>query len=101
MLTVFEKIPDQFVQAYDAQFQTWAREFRTRGSRCCVEFARPPGSPVLLDVEGRAVKRGAWLTAEIDKSRPQQPKIVIRPADEFAEDLIARHTKEMQAVWFS
>lgn len=99
MLTVFERIPDQFVQAYDAQFQTWAREFRTRGPRCCVEFTRPPGTPVLLDGEGRPIKRGAWLVAEVDKSKPQEPKIVIRPADDFAEDVIERHTKEMQRFW--
>lgn len=99
MITVFEKIPEQFVQAYDAQFQTWAREFRTRGPRCCVEFARPVGTAVLLDEGGRPIKFGAWLTAEVDKSKPQEPKIVIRPADGFAEELIARHTKDMQRFW--
>lgn len=100
MLTVFEKIPDAFVQAYDPQFQTWAREFRTRGGKCCVEFSRPPGSAVLLDGEGRPVKRGAWLVAEVDRSKPKEPKIVIRPADDFAEEMIARHTREMQGYWF-
>lgn len=101
MLTVFEKIPDPFVQAYDAQFQTWAREFRTRGPRCCVVFERRPGAPVLLDGEGRAIKRGAWLVAEVDKSKPREPKIVIRPADDFAEDLIAKHTRELQGCRFN
>lgn len=100
MLTVFEKIPDPFVQAYDAQFQTWAREFRTRGVRCCVEFARRPGVPALLDGEGREIKRGAWLVAEVDRSRPQEPRIVIRPADDFAEEVIARHARELQGYWF-
>jgi hypothetical protein len=33
MLTVFEKIPDLFVQHYDVSFQTWAREFRKRGPK--------------------------------------------------------------------
>lgn len=101
MITVFEKIPDPFVQAYDGQFQTWAREFRTRGTRCCVEFMRRPGAPALLDGEGREIKRGAWLTAVVDKSRPQEPKIVIRPADDFAEEVIAKHTREMRDFWYS
>lgn len=101
MITVFERIPDPFVQAYDGQFQTWAREFKTRGERCCVVFDRVPGRPVLLDGEGRPVQRGAWLTAEIDRSKPQEPKIVIRPADDFAEEMIAKHTREMQGYWFS
>ncbi len=101
MITVFERIPDPFVQAYDGQFQTWAREFRTRGTRCCVKFGRRPGAPVLLDEGGRAIERGAWLVAEVDKSKPQEPKIVIRPADAFAEEMIERHTREMQGYWFS
>lgn len=100
MLTIFEKIPDPFVQAYDGQFQTWAREFRTRGNRCCVEFSQRPGAATLLDGEGRPVWRGAWLVAEIDRSRPE-PRIVIRPADDMAEELIARHTREMQDHWFN
>lgn len=101
MITVFEGIPDPFVQAYDAQFQTWAREFKTRGSRCCVEFTRPPGAPALLDGEGRVIRHGAWLVAEVDHSRPQEPKVVIKPENEFAAELIARHTRAMQRHWFS
>lgn len=101
MLTVFERIPDPFVQAYDGQFQTWAREFRKRGNRCCVLFSRAPGAAVLLDEGGRPIQHGAWLVAELDKSKPREPKIVIRPADDFNEELIAKHSKEMQRHWFS
>lgn len=97
MVTVFERIPDLFVKLYDAQFQNWAREFKTRGQRCCVVFDRVPGKPVLLDQEGRPVKAGVWLTAEVDRSKPQEIRVVIRPADDFAEELIARHTRDMAA----
>ena len=48
MLTVFEKIPDLFVQHYDSSFQVWAREFRQRGHECAIPFDRKPGAPVIL-----------------------------------------------------
>lgn len=96
-MTVFERIPDLFVQVYDYQFQTWAREFRTRGRKCAIVFARPPGSPVLLDVDGRKIVRGCWLEAEVDRSRPETPRVIIRPASEHDEEVISRHVREMQS----
>lgn len=101
MITVFERIPDPFVQAYDRQFQTWAREFRKRGPRCAIVFDRPLGQPALLDGEGRVIAKGAWLVAEVDRSLPQSPRVVIRPADEHAEELIAQHTREMRGHWLN
>ena len=44
MITVFERIPEFFVELYDAQFQIWAREFRKRGYECAIVFSRPPGT---------------------------------------------------------
>ena len=99
--TVFEQIPDPFVAAYDAQFQTWAREFKTRGKRCAVVFDRPPGSAALLDGEGRVIQRGAWLTAHMETKPGGEKIVVIKPENEFAADLIARHTAEMRRYWYS
>lgn len=101
MLTVFEKIPEAFVHAYDFQFQTWAREFRKRGAKCAIVFDQKPGAPVILDGDGRAVAKGAWLVAEVDRSKPAEPRMVIKPSSEHDEDMIARHAREMQGVWFS
>lgn len=95
MLTVFERIPDLFVQMYDAQFQMWARQFRARGKRCAIVFDRRPGEAVLLDGEGRPVLKGAWLEAEVDRSVPERPRVVIRPWREQDEELIRRHCREM------
>jgi hypothetical protein len=92
MITVFERIPDLFVQLYDGAFQMWAREFRARGNRCAVPFARRPGAPVLLDAEGREIVAGAWLEAE----HMADGRMVIRPASERDEELIARHVREMR-----
>ncbi len=95
MITVFERIPDLFVQMYDFQFQTWAREFRTRGRECAIVFRRRPGAAAILDVEGRPIVKGAWLTAEVDREATP-PRVIIKPKDEHAAELIARHVREMQ-----
>lgn len=95
MLTVFEKIPDLFVEVYDAQFQTWAREFRTRGPRCAIVFNLTPGAQPIYDEDGRIVAVGAWLTADLDLSTPNR-RMVIRPATEHDEEMIARHGRAMK-----
>lgn len=53
MITVFEHIPDIFVERYDMAFRTWASEFRKRGHRCAIPFDKLPGEPTLLDEAGR------------------------------------------------
>lgn len=95
MLTIFERVPEIFAQMYDAQFQTWGREFRTRGRKCAIVFDRPPGALVLLDAEGRPIMKGAWLEAEVDRKPDGSMAVIIRPADAFSEELIARHCREM------
>lgn len=101
MLTVFEKIPDLFVQHYDGSFQVWAREFRKRGARCAIPFDLRPGEVRLLDAGGRPVWKGAWLVAEVDRSQPQHVRVVIRPEDEAQAAAIEKHTREMAGVWLS
>lgn len=97
MITDFERIPGLFVELYRTQFETWAREVKTRGLRCAIVFNPAPGAKPLFDGEGRIVAAGAWLQAEIDRSRPQEPKIIIRPATEHDEEMIARHVRTMSA----
>lgn len=94
MITVFEKIPDLFVEVYDPQFQTWAREYRRRGARCAIVFNPVPGVAPALDGEGRVVAAGAWLTAEVDGGGAR-PRMVIRPATEHDAEMIARHVRAL------
>lgn len=95
MITVFERIPELFVELYDAQFQTWAREFRTRGKRCAIVFNPAPGAAPIHDDEGRLVAAGAWFEAEVDRSRPQMPRVIIKPASEHDEEMVKRHVVDM------
>ncbi len=95
MLTIFERIPDIFVHLYDPQFQLWAREFQARGRKCAIVFNPAPGAVPVFDGDGRMVARGCWLEAEVDRSLPQTPRVVIRPASEHDEEMIGRHCREM------
>lgn len=96
MLTAFERIPDFFVELYDAQFAQWAREFRKRGQFAAIVFDLPPGTRAVLGPDGEPVWKGCWLEAEVDRSRPQMPRVVIRPRTEHDAEMIERHVREMR-----
>jgi hypothetical protein len=97
MITSFEKIPDLFIELYDAQFQIWAREFRARGRYAAIVFNRPPGTPMEMDAEGQPVWHGCWLAAEIDRGLIGGPRVVIRPRTDHDAEMIERHCREMAA----
>lgn len=99
MLTIFEKIPDLFIELYDAQFQQWAREFRTRGRYAAIVFNRPAGTPIQMDESGQPVWHGCWLSAEIDSTLIGGPRVVIKPRTEHDEEMILRHCREMSPHW--
>lgn len=98
MITVFEKIPEIFVQRYEPQFEMWAREFQKRGNYAAIVFDRTPGQPVLLGADGKPVWRGAWFEADVDRSRPEHIRVVIKPRTGHDEELVERHCREL-APW--
>lgn len=98
MLTVFEKIPEIFVQRYEPQFEQWAREFSKRGNYAAIVFDRMPGRPVLLGPDGKPMWKGAWFEAEVDRSHPQEVKVVIKPRTAHDEEMVDRHCREI-APW--
>ena len=90
MITVFEGIPDIFVERYDAQFEMWGREFRTRGRKCAIVFDRLPGETPSFDAADRLVWSGCWLTADIEEFRGHQA-MIIRPASEWDKNMVEEH----------
>lgn len=96
MLTVFENVPDLFVELYNRQFEQWAREFQKRGPYAAIVFNRPRGTPMQMDEHNQPVWHGAWLAAEVDRSRPQHVRVIIRPRTEHDRDMIERHCREMR-----
>lgn len=95
MITDFERVPGLFVELYRPQFEMWAREFQTRGRRCAIVFNPPPGSAPQFDDEGRVVAAGCWLEAQVEPG-VGEPRMVIRPATEHDEEMIARHVSAMK-----
>jgi hypothetical protein len=96
MITCFEHIPPLFVELYDEQFKLWAREFQKRGQFAAIVFNRVPGRAEILDMDGKPVWKGAWLEAEIDRSMPQLPRVIITPRTEHDAEMILRHCVEMR-----
>lgn len=84
----------RFMELYREQFEVWAREYRVRGNRCAIVFKSVPGAATLLDTEGRPVKRGVWLDAEVDAAGPEV-RVVVTPATEHDAEMIERHCREM------
>lgn len=97
----FEHIPDAFVQHYREAFSVWGAEIKTRGRRCAIPLDLPPGEKPALDEGGRPVIKGAWFEADIDWTDVENPKLIIRPADAFYAEMVARHTREMAGHWLS
>jgi hypothetical protein len=96
MMTVFQDLPDLFIEMYDEQFKIWAREFKKRGQYAAIVFNRVPGRPAILGPDGEPVWKGAWLEAEVDHSMPQVPRVVIKPRTEHDAEMILRHCVEMR-----
>lgn len=95
----FEHIPDAFVQHYRGAFTAWGSELKIRGRRCAIPLDLPPGEKPALDEGGRPVMKGAWFEADIDWTDVENPKLIIRPADPFYAEMIAKHTREMAGHW--
>lgn len=95
-----ERIPDAFWKHYAVSFEAWVKSLR-RGLLRCIKFDRPPGEPLKLDGEGREIEEGAWFGAYVDWDDPANPRLLIQPVDEHAEQLIEQHTAEMRRHWRS
>jgi hypothetical protein len=99
MITVFEDIPEIFVDYYNTQFETWGREFRSRGrgKHCAIVFDVLPGQVPTLDVAGNLAWSGAWLTATLERVRGGQA-MVIRPATDWDRNRIEMHSWNLKRV---
>ena len=97
MLTVFDGIPDIFIERYDALFQKWGREFARRGKKVAIVFDRMPDEEAVKDEEGRTVLVGAWLTAEVEPSTGAQAHwMVVRPATDWDRHMIDAHCSKLR-----
>ena len=95
MHTIFDGIPDVFVDRYDGQFREWAASFRERGKRVAIVFDVLPGQLPTMDAGGNLVWAGAWLVAELETFRGGRA-MVVRPATDWDANLIATHCWQLK-----
>jgi hypothetical protein len=91
MITVFEGIPEIFIERYDALFRKWGREFGKRGRKVAIAFDLMPDETVVKDEEGRNVWTGAWLTADVEDQW-----MVVRPASDWDRYMIDLHCSKLR-----
>lgn len=93
MLTVFERVPDEFVRLYDGQLQNWARNFRKVGKVAVIKFTRPlsadkMGKRATFD---RFQIVGVRLKADLDAGR-----IVVSPQTDEDAEAISAHLADLR-----
>lgn len=96
MITVFDRIPKEFVDRYDASISHWAKNFRRIGNFHDVMLCQPVEA-----LPGAADTRriiGVRLWGEPDFSLPGRPRMVVRPGDEANEEAIRRHVFDLKAL---
>ena len=96
MITVFERIPEVFVNAYDAQFKAWSRQFREIGPIVGFRLKKPIEALPFEKRQGRII--GVRLKADIDASVPDKPRMVIQPQTLEDEEAIKRHCFDLKAL---
>lgn len=93
MLTVFERVPDWFVERYDDEICAWARNFSKIGPVKAIVLREGHLADVSPDPEQGAVLLQVKLIAKMEC---QHERVTIAPADEQSERLIALHCEKMQ-----
>ena len=96
MLTVFEKIPDFFIERYDEELQAWGKNFRAIGPVKTFVLKEGHFADISPDPELGAVLLGCRLIARMERGftgRP--PKMTVSPFDERDERIIANHCEKM------
>jgi hypothetical protein len=95
MLTVFDRIPDFFVERYDEELQAWGRNFGKIGPIKTIVLKEGPFSDLSPDPEQGAVLLGVKLIAKMERSRD---RVEVSPLSERDEEIIRRHCEKMQRL---
>lgn len=95
MITVFEKIPDWFVERYDGELCAWAANFAKIGPVKGIVLREGPFSDLSPDAEQGAVLLQVKLIARMERGRE---RVTVGPLTERDEVLIARHCEKMERL---
>lgn len=92
MITVFERIPDFFVERYDEELQAWGRNFAKVGPIKAIIIKEGPFSDLSPDPEQGAVLIQVKLLAQMERTRG---RVTVAPLTEEDEAKIRRHCEKM------
>lgn len=95
MLTVFERIPDYFVERYDGELQAWGANFSKIGAVKTIVLREGGLADLSPNEEQGAVLLAVKLIAKMERGRD---RVTVTPLGEQDEALIARHCEKMQAA---
>lgn len=95
MMTVFDRIPDWFVERYDSEICAWAANFSKIGPIKHIVLREGHLSDSSPDPEQGPVLLRVGLIAKMERLRD---RVTIAPADEQSEMLIAKHCEKMQRL---
>lgn len=95
MITVFEKIPDYFVERYDDELCAWGRNFGKIGPVKSIMLREGVFSDSSPDPEQGAKLMVVRLMALMEKF---QRRVTVMPYSDADEMLIAKHCEKMQRL---
>jgi hypothetical protein len=93
MLTVFERIPEYFVERYDEEIRAWAANFKAIGPVKSIVLKEGRLSDVSPDEQAGAVLRQVKLIAKMERWRD---RVTITPYEQDDERMIANHCEKME-----
>lgn len=95
MLTVFDRIPDYFVERYDAELQAWGANFAKIGAVKHIVLREGYLADLSPEAEQGAVLLQVVLVAKMERLAE---RVTVSPRGEQDEALIAKHCEKMQAA---
>ena len=95
MVTVFDRIPDFFIERYNEEICAWAANFSKIGPVKTIVLKEGPFSDLSPAEDQGAVLLGVRLIARMERLRD---RVTVRPAGERDEAIIARHVRKLMAL---
>lgn len=95
MLTVFERIPDFFVERYNEELEAWGRNFGKIGPVKSIVLKEGAFADLSPDPEHGAVLIQVRLMARMERLRG---RVTVTPYEDADEAKIRRHCEKLQRL---
>lgn len=98
MLTIFDRIPDFFVERYDDELTAWGKNFGKIGAVKTIVLREGYLADLSPNEEQGAVLLAVLLVAKMEKFRE---RVTVSPKTEQDEALIRRHCEKLERAGIS